>query len=253
MFKRLISAGLLTTGTLLALDAAPEEKNYHCIYVKPDFFVGNSYDYHWPAESGLLNEKGDAPFYAGVNVAYEYNKPNSIYLDAQWAESTSTFDHHITFTNDSHVSTSIDASISNLEGCAGINFHQAKLTAIPFIGVGRYVESRYYEDWTGRPSEKVQQIYGALGNKLIYRFSPLFDLGLNAKIMRPAYLKAESKWFKEVRMANTLDYFFYEVSLPASWHLPDQWEIQAEPFLFTLSNSSADRFLGARLALGHTF
>ncbi len=258
MFPLIVASTLMAAGMISNLDNDFVGHTSHKIYLKPDFFWGlPTSDQLYDEESeSYISKKISRPFYKGIDLSYEWEKPNSLYFSAQWTNSIASVKKTLTSSLGETRSYDLEQSFSNIEARVGRSFQQegTSLAMVPYVALGRYggsdtcfVEGERYE-------ENVDVLYAALGNKLMFHFGKIFDIGVNLKLMRPVYVHLEDPFMEASLKINEIIALGYEAAAPIVCHLADgAWEIQLEPYLLKLNTNDANRFVGGRLAIGHCF
>ncbi len=129
MFPLLVATSVVAAGMAYNLmDSETTKPNPHRIYVKPNFFVGDSYRSKFPNQdnTAMITFKVDRPFYAGVDLVYEFSIPDSLYVSAQWTDAVSSVEHRFSFSTGENITEPMNYSISNLEASVGKNFQPAE-------------------------------------------------------------------------------------------------------------------------------
>jgi len=196
------------------VEAAPDR-----LFIGADLYYQNmEYDFE-PHNREFKNA-----FY-GLDVGYEYRKPDSIYgrfeLNTSWKNSKSGWRN-------------LDSDTFNFgaEGRVGYNFSEKGLDLIPYFGFG------YYQLNTPNAS-KISWQYPLLGFWINYAFTNYVELGLNIKMMFTINAKLHPNDLYNKGSFNLQNHFQYAIELPTTFYLDDEkkWDLRITPY-FTQKNLS---------------
>lgn len=222
------------------IDLSLQKSGRDRIYCGPDIF--------WSRETPHIRgiHIKDNSLYYGLKAGYDFLKPQSFYagIHALYAmgrmhikaeaDKTKIYQDHV------------KGVFANGEIRFGYNFFKSfPFFITPFVGIGGYhvrpfSSIRYVHDW----------LYGAVGVKAEYEFTPNFNAGLNLKGTRAFYFEQrfkKSSYSESIHKSSNV--LGYEISVPLTLRIGNQgyWDLRFEPYFLKLNSHSHSNIVGSEM------
>ena len=221
-------------------EEAQKANEDHRIYFEPDFSWNLAHKYNFEGQS--LKEWGQ---YYGLNVGYEFFRPNFIYAGVDGFLSVGNRFLELKTQQQQTFDAKMQSSRNRIEGRLGYTLQHGPFILVPFTGSGGYFISQ--------GDEELNVAYIPIGIQGEYRWSQ-FSIGLKGEQMH--YVHSWRTFGDEVESANAWapGSFGYEVALPISFRTNGsggEWFAAFEPYYLRLFDDFS--FLGGRISASHQF
>ena len=135
-----------------------------------------------------------------------------------------------------------DYTLSHALTRGGVNIPFGLTEMTPFFELGGYFyRGRSQNDWA----------YGAIGGKMRSKILPVFDIGLDLKMMRRFYSYFKSTTAKSSNFG--IGAWGYQLDLPLIWHIRKTWDVEVAPYLLQLDARTKDLTIGSQFMVGYSF
>jgi hypothetical protein len=221
-------------------------KHPHHFYFGPEFFW-----YQLNIDIDDVNVYG-TPFFWGMRVGYEYLQPQAFYAGIDLAGASTNTDFKACKNECDLTWHHADREFGNFEVRLGFTFAPKNWLASFFLGAGIY--SLFPLDSHNHQGFKESLPYIETGIRSKCALTPIFDIGINAKILRTfaTYIRFKYKCEKA-----TTDHNMWggEIGMPFIWHISatKRWDIQLEPYFLKLDFSETQNIYGTRLIFSYYF
>jgi hypothetical protein len=198
---------------------------------------------------GNLRYKGEA-FSSGIDLGYEYKKPESLYLGCHINTSLSDNGFRITHQRNALKPKCKDPSFVGIAVQAGYNILIDSWLITPYTGLGGW----FIETDPNHHGVRETLCYFAYGVKGAYAFVSGYEAGWDLQFFRTYHGRKE---FKNEDL-DTCIYFETPgayLGLPLKAYLGScwQWDIQCEPYILAFSLKQHQLAYGIRLSTGYHF
>lgn len=242
-------------GSISYADANPPEQNHELVeknnpnhfYFGPEFIC-----YQLNIHIQDVKIYGTR-YFSGFRIGYEYLKPKAFYVGVDLLGSSTETDfkasskeHHLSWHR-------ADRGFGELELRLGYTFAPTNWMVTPFLGLGTY--DVFAIDHHNHQGFQEVLPYATGGARAIYAFNPVFNIGLNLKILRT--IGAMQRFKSDSGEAKTHHNMWGgEIAVPFIWHVGSpkkRWDIQLVPYFLKLDFSELQNIYGTRVLFGYHF